>query len=298
MRDWTREGAYESMAVRVVLQSRSDRNRYWNLEKFERVRENYSFVRADRNSVVLFYHNDYGFGDYVKLFFDTGSKRLLRRIAFSDTGFSQVSDSQALQVLRISAELFVDLKAAPERLPEGLFSIPQSTYNEFARARPDRVRDGYTRDATNIQEEVGAIAISGNGVWFGKTFPDGEGYTGVGDIGFFDRQTNRYTFLHLPQLVAASISNLLLEGDVLWASLVGHPEGADVSGGLFRYDLKSRTTKVYPVGDVILRMARWRDSLYMMTSNGLYVLKGERLTRHRVEPDINGKPTIYSDQVQ
>src|SRR6185503_13245309 len=136
MRDWTREGAYESMAVRVVLQSRSDRNLYWNLEKFERVTENYSFVRADRNSAVLFYHNDYGFGDYVKLFFDAGSKRLLKRISFNDTGFSQVPTSDSLRVLGISAELLGELITPPaleSLLPEGLLpGFPQSTYEEFA----------------------------------------------------------------------------------------------------------------------------------------------------------------------
>ncbi len=126
----------------------------------------------------------------------------------------------------------------------------------------------------------------------------GKDSTGVGGIGYFDRTTSRYTFLRIPEIVGLSVSGLLLEDDFLWAALVGHPEGADYSGGLLRYDLKSGTTKKYPVTDVISRVIRWRDALYVTTSNGIYTLKDDQLRRYRVEPDINGKPTVYSDRLQ
>ena len=40
-----------------------------------------------------------------------------------------------------------------------------------------------------------------------------------------------------------------------------------------------------------------RDTLYLTTSNGVYILKGDRLTRHRVEPDINSKLILVSEQL-
>jgi len=62
--------------------------------------------------------------------------------------------------------------------------------------------------------------------------------------------------------------------------------------------VKTGTTKIYPVRNVISKIIRGPDGLYVPTSNGLYVLKGEELTRHRVEPDYVGRLMIYSEQIQ
>jgi hypothetical protein len=297
-----RDSSRDSVIERVVLQARNDRSRYWNLETFDTFEHHYEILRADRNSVVLFRSDDYGFGDYVKLFFDSGSKRVVKRIEFKETSFSQIPTAETLRILGITGEFPGELNSTPVAatpLPEGLLpGFPQSTYDEFARARPERVRNGYTSKATHINEQVQAYAIVGNRVWFGKSFYDGEGLTGVGGIGYFDRTTNKYTFLRIPEVVGLSVSGLLVENEFLWAALVGHPEGADYSGGLLRYDLKTGTTKKYPVTDVISRVIRWRDDLYVSTSNGIYTLKDDQLRRYRVEPDINGKPTVYSDRLQ
>ena len=124
-----------------------------------------------------------------------------------------------------------------------------------------------------------------------------EGITGVGTIGSFDRAAKKFAFLQTPEVVDWSVSNLLVEGDTIWAGLVRHPEGADRSGGLLRRDNKSGRSRTYAVDDVIFRIERWRDGLYLTTSNGIYVLTGERITRHRVEPDINAKPSLVSEQL-
>jgi hypothetical protein len=98
--------------------------------------------------------------------------------------------------------------------------------------------------------------------------------------------------------VNSSVSYLVVEGDLIWAGLVVHPEAADDSAGLLVHDMKTASTRIYPVADVISKIVRGPDGLYVMTTNGLYVLKGQQLTRHRVEPDFNGKPAIYTEQLQ
>jgi len=50
------------------------------------------------------------------------------------------------------------------------YALPQSTYDEFASARPGRVRDGYRRSGTTIDEHIGPWQIEGDRLWFGKTF--------------------------------------------------------------------------------------------------------------------------------
>jgi hypothetical protein len=247
----------------------------------------------------LFWADDYGFGDYVKLFFNSGAKRVVKRIEFKDTALSQVAAVEWQRAVGFSAELLAELQkpVEPMPLPSALPPLPQSTYDEFARARPQRVRNGYVR-GTKIEEEVVASFNSGNRVWFGKSFYDGEGISGVGAIGYFDRTTNKYTLLRIPEVVNSSVSYLVVEGELIWAGLVVHPEAADDSAGLLVHDMKTASTRIYPVTDVISKIVRGPDGLYVMTTNGLYVLKGQQLTRHRVEPDFNGKPAIYTEQLQ
>ncbi len=78
--------------------------------------------------------------------------------------------------------------------------MPQSSYDEFARMRPERVKDGYPREQTKIQESIGPGRCWTGVLWFGKSFYDGEGITGVGGFGYFDT-------------AQAGVSNLLPAGN-------------------------------------------------------------------------------------
>jgi len=291
----------ESVAFRVVLEERANRSRSWDLETIRATPHNHEVVRANSGSVVLRRSSDYGFNEgYIKLFFDPASKKVTRRVEFTDTGLLQIADNEIQRTLGVTAEFARQLKTPfePKPLPADLIAatLPQSTYADFARLRPARVKDGYG-PGSKIREMIEAYQVAGNLIWFGKSFYDGEGITGVGAIGSFDRTTKRFAFLQIPEVVDWSVSNLLIEGDTIWAGLVRHPEGADRSGGLLRRDNKSGRSQKYAVDDVIFRIERWRGGLYLTTSNGIYVLTGERITRHRVEPDINGKPALVSEQL-
>jgi hypothetical protein len=86
------------------------------------------------------------------------------------------------------------------------------------------------------------------------------------------------------------VSAILVEDQSVWIGLVEHPEGPDLAGGLLRYDLKSGTTETYPIDEVVLRIVRVGDRLYLATSRGLSILEGGRVSeRYAVEPDIDGK---------
>jgi hypothetical protein len=125
----------DSYTQRVVLQSRSNRNLYWNLEDNHDTGDHYELARADRNSVVLFRANDYGFGDYVKLFFSAGAKRVTKRIEFVETALSQIPAAELQRNLEVSAETLRELlrPVEPAPLPSTLPALRQSTYDEFAR---------------------------------------------------------------------------------------------------------------------------------------------------------------------
>ena len=168
--------------------------------------------------------------------------------------------------------------------------MPASSYAEFARARPERVSDGYDSASTQIEEKIGPFQVVGDSIWFGKTFYDGEGTTGVGGVGYFTTSRSEYTFLKIREVVRWSVSAIMVEDQSVWIGLVEHPEGPDYSGGLLRYDLKSGTTEKYPIDEVVLRIKRWNDRVYLATSRGLSIMEGGRLNdRYAVEPDIDGK---------
>jgi hypothetical protein len=301
-----RNSTQTKITFQIRVEEKANRSRFWDLATLD-APFGYEFVRADSGTVVLRGESDYRFnGPYLKLFFDLQSKKVLKQIEYTDTTLAQIPNALAQRALGVSEEIVNRLKMPPESLspfeprtlPQELVAarLPQSTYSQFARARPARVRDGYV-EGTSIEEVIGAYQIAGDKIWFGKNFYDGEGTTGVGAIGYFDRTTKKYSFLPIREVSDWSVSNLLIEGDTLWASLVSHPEGADRSGGLLRHNLKSGVTRKYRVDEVIYRIERAPDSLYLSTSNGIYVLKNERLTRYLVEPDIDGKPVIISEEL-
>jgi hypothetical protein len=296
-----RTTAGSRVTLRVMIEEKANRTHSWELDSFDTFKYSYEVVRADRSSVVLWRANDNGFDEtYVKLFFDLASKKLLKKTQFVDSGLAQISDAEAERALGVPNELVKRLKVPFEQqaLPEELSAnpLPQSTYAEFARLRPGRVKDGYDRRA-KIEERIEPYQIAGDKIWFGKSFYDGELHTGVGGVGYLDRVAKKYTFLRIPEAFDWSISNLFVEGDTIWAGLVRHPEAVDKSGGLIRHDLKSGATQKYNIPDIIYFIERWRDGLYMTTSNGVYALKGDKLTRYRIEPDLSGKLAVISEQL-
>ena len=50
-----------------------------------------------------------------------------------------------------------------------------------------------------------------------------------------------------------------------------------------------RNVTRYNVPDTVLAMIRQNNALFIGTSNGLYILRDDRFTRFRFEPNLNGK---------
>jgi hypothetical protein len=178
-----------------------------------------------------------------------------------------------------------------------LHPLPQSTYQEFARARPDRVADGYSKDAANIDESVGPYQEERDGFWFGKTFYDGEGQTGVGGFGFLTA-AGSYRMIPIPQLNDWSVSALLVEQDTAWIARTTYPEGAPYSGGLLEYNRHSRRARVHQIADVITSIVRVDGALFLATSNGVYVFRGGALTRYRMEPQLDERMTVVAERLK
>jgi hypothetical protein len=297
--------------LRVMLIDRRDPSRFWEIFSLrDEYDYRYEVERADAVSVVFSRSNpDYGDDQgRLKLFFNSRSKQLVKRIDFETSQpvvFS--SDADAARRLGVSAEKVEELRArqifaiASEQAgnrPDLILTrpLPTSTYAEFARARPERVKQGYDSQSF-IGEGIGAYYALGDRVWVGKSFYDREGSSGVGAIGYVDA-SGVYTFLTIPDVVDWSVSSLWVEEDSIWAGLVSDGESAARSGGLLEYSRKTQRATVHTVPDVIHSIARVDGATFLGTSHGVYVIRNGQRTRYRMEPDITGRSVLIEESLQ
>jgi hypothetical protein len=298
--------ASDTVRLCVKLMERAGTGRVWDIAALPANTDfRYKALRADSTSIVLLRTGDYGRSTSTKFFLDRTSKKLIKQIEFTrEASLDSFSDESVASALGVPEDLVRGLKERDPRrgpeepsdkyLPKVLIDhpMPSSTYADFARERPQRVKNGY--DSTSgIGEMLGPVQMDSARIWFGKTFYDGEGESGVGGVGYFDMAKSTYTFLKIPEMAPWSVSALLVDDQVVWIGLVGHPEGADYSGGLLRHDLKTGNTRKIPIDEVIQRIKRWNGKIYLATGGGVSVIEGDRLvSRFMVEPDVNGEYII------
>jgi hypothetical protein len=300
------------VVTRVTLADRRDASRSWEIAATVSAPvETVSAVeRADATSIVLVRtDSSLGFvrGD-TKLFFDTASKRLVTRIDFDPSRpIDFEDDATASRALGVPPAAIATLRArrvlhgGPAEVVEPplafeTYPLPQSSYRAFARARPGRVRDGYGPTDTTIEERVGPYQQEGERLWFGKTFSDGEGYSGVGDVGYLE--AGKYTLLRVRELADWSVSSLLVEEDAIWAGRFSSVEGPDQPGGLIRIDRATRRVRRYDVPDVIHAIARTGGVTFLGTSRGLYRIDGLGWTRFHAEPAIDGRLVVLRERLR
>jgi hypothetical protein len=270
----------------------------------------YRVLRADDSSVVIGRAGFYTIENSIKFFIDRHKRTVVKRIEYTpDIGLAAVDDREVAAVLDVPPAIvkrlgekrsethgFADTSSVPKKLRD--HPMPQSTYTDFARARPKRVEDGYGPEDTIIEEAPGPYQIVGPRIWFGKIFYDGEGTSGVGGLGYFDTATSKYGFVRVPGLADWSVSALMIEDQTAWIGLVGYPEGAAYSGGLLQYDLKSGVSGKFSADEIARQIVRWKDRLLVGTTNGAYEIWNDiLLARYRVEPNIDNRFIIVREVV-
>lgn len=207
--------------------------------------------------------------------------------------FTAGDGSQFLAIRATDTEPFLQLiagKAAAPRpsvtaVPSALFGprspkLPQSTYDEFAAARPNRAADGYDRAGTEFHETIGPVQVVGTRAWFGKTFYDGEFNSGVGAFGYLDQNESKFHLFSPPEIRDWSVSALLVEDQVAWLGLASWGEGSSISGGVLRVDLQTMQVRKIPVYGITKQFARYQNRLYLSTSEGVSVILANGSIQH------------------
>lgn len=160
-----------------------------------------------------------------------------------------------------------------ETLPSGgtkFYPLPQSSYDEYKRLRPDEARiNSITAVNYSRQEVIGPHQVEGQKIWFGNNYYDSEGDTGVGAFGYFDTSTRQYTLFSPPEVAGYEVSALLVEPDSVWLGLDSFTEDiSTVPGGLVRWDRSTHAAHFYPLEFAITKIQRDGDSLRLETRYG------------------------------
>jgi hypothetical protein len=169
------------------------------------------------------------------------------------------------------------------------YPLPQSTYDEFAAARPMKVKDGYLREQTGIQEHIGPWKLEEDKLWLGKSFYDGELWTGVGGFGYFSATDRAYHLFTPPEIAGWSVSAIDVEADAIWMALVASGEYGGASGGLLRYDRQSATARQLEFPDIGVQFIRLGGRLLAATDSGIAVVEGGWVKRYFVDRTSDGR---------
>ncbi len=172
----------------------------------------------------------------------------------------------------------------PDRGSSRFYPVPTPDGATWRRFRFAERPPGWWPTEVNIENHIGAFAREEDRLWFAGAFYDGEGHSGVGNLGWFDLPTRSYHIWYPPELAPWSATALLVEKESIWIGLAERPEGALRSGGILRYDRATGQFSRVDIPAVVQCIDRFGDALYVGTSGAIYVLRDGAVSVLSVEP--------------
>jgi len=177
------------------------------------------------------------------------------------------------------------------------YPLPQPTYDEFGNVRPRRVKDGYSKSGAEMNVEIGPRQIADGTLWFGETFYDGEGMTGVGGFGYFDTAERKFRVYSPPEIADWSVTAMLVEPDSVWLALAQHGEWGSSGGGLLRFDRGTEKVEKLELRDIAGKIARIGDRLLIATDFGAAVFLERKLRRFFLDQTTDGRLRVAEAMV-
>lgn len=163
------------------------------------------------------------------------------------------------------------------------YPLPQTDLRTWQQARPDDAQNFALPDQAEMNEEIGPHQVEGDRLWFGKTFYNSEGSTGVGGFGYFDAAAARYQLYSPPEIQRWSVSAMLVETDCVWLALYRRGEYGNNSGGLLRWDRVSNGVERFAVTDLVNSIACAGGAIYLGADDGIVALNGDRIVSYFVD---------------
>ncbi len=167
------------------------------------------------------------------------------------------------------------------------YRLPQSGFDAWRAARPEEAKAGLHPDTAEMNEQIGPHQLDGDRLWFGKTFYNGEGMSGVGGFGYFDTLTRSYKLYAPAEVRRWAASAILVEPQSVWLALLRRQEYGNTPGGLLRWDRRTEHTERFETTAAVSWIARAGDAL-VLGGDEILVLKGNALRSHLVDRTADG----------
>ena len=175
------------------------------------------------------------------------------------------------------------------RRGDKMFVVAKGALEDYAAARPKRVELNGMPDVAGLNETIGPWQVVDGRLWFGLTFYDGEGLTGVGGFGWFDTAEEVFDVRRPAEMAAWSVSAILVEADAVWLGLKRRPEGMEYSGGLLRWDRATGKVRRWPEVPLVREFQRVGGRLLVAAQGGGAVIEGDRVEVYVTDVDRAGR---------
>ena len=172
--------------------------------------------------------------------------------------------------------------------------LPRPSSAQLAQSRPEEVKNGAT-SAVEFDDHIGPWTLEDNKLWFGKSFYDGEGTTGIGGFGYFDTTEKKYHLYAPPEIVDYSVSAIHVNEDAVWMALVHNGEYGASSGGLLRFDRKSNAIRKFELPDIGLQFMNIGETLLLATNSEIVVILKGQITKYFIDKTTDGRFTISQE---
>ena len=235
--------------------------------------------------------------DNQKFFFDVRGHRLENHVWYAPYSsqfllpgpkFVMCSSAQRLvvEIDPVTGDPRVSSGKAPPPPQEMELTLGQ--FHLTGQENPTIVGEGKVY-ALNATEQIGPHQIEGGLLWFGKTFYNGEGMTGTGGFGYFDTTTASYRLFAPSEMAEWSVSAILVEPEAVWLALYHRGEYGNYPGGILRWDRNAQTARRWDMPWVATVIARSGDAIWMGTTDGIAVVRGDQVSGYFVDRSTDGK---------
>ena len=187
----------------------------------------------------------------------------------------------------------VSRKGVYDLVRDTLYEFPRHDYEHLQKYRPRFAGQPDLERIYTICDMIGPYQFLGRKIWFGTTFPDAEGATGLGAIGFFDVDEKCYHMHYPKDLADWSTSSIWVGEKYAWVGLVNRSEYNWFPGGLLRYNVGTGETRKYDIDAEIRKIYGFGDDVFVGTSDGVYVISGEETTYVGFDFDIEGRYHLF-----
>ncbi len=150
--------------------------------------------------------------------------------------------------------------------------LPQPSEKVFLAMRPRVAWPGEGRGS-----QIGPFQFWKGNIWFGLTFLNMGGQTGLGGYGYFDTQTHKYHLHYVSEWAAWAASAFYKSQDSIWVGIRNQGDGPAIPGGVLQYHSKTRAVIHYEIPEVVFVIQKYKNFMVFGTANGIWVLDNEHL---------------------